>query len=76
MNRFDRARSILNDGVRMKAFPAAVIEVGTAETILWHEAFGHSTYDTDTPTTDSETIFDLARRAQCSPFRPRRLMAR
>ena len=60
MNRFDRARSILNDGVRMKAFPAAVIEVGTAETVLWHEAFGHCTYDTDTPATDSETIFDLA----------------
>jgi len=60
MNRFDRARSILNDGVRMKAFPAAVIEVGTADTVLWHEAFGHCTYDTDTPATDSETIFDLA----------------
>jgi CubicO group peptidase (beta-lactamase class C family) len=57
---FAAARAVLQQAVADRAFPAAVIEVGTATQPLWREAFGTLTYDADARPTRDDTIFDLA----------------
>jgi CubicO group peptidase (beta-lactamase class C family) len=57
---FDRARAILRDGLEMRAFPAAAVDVGRSDASLWSEAFGRLTYDADARPAGAETIFDLA----------------
>jgi CubicO group peptidase (beta-lactamase class C family) len=57
---FDRARDVLRAAVADRAFPAAVIEVGTAGDVLWCEAFGRLSYEPDAPPARDDTIFDLA----------------
>ena len=57
---FDRARAVLRAALDAGAFPAAAVEVGTADTVLWREAFGRLTFDPDAPATRQDTIFDLA----------------
>lgn len=56
----DRARAVLKEGVASRAFPAAAVEVGTAQALLWREAFGALFYDPAAPLTTPDTIFDLA----------------
>jgi CubicO group peptidase (beta-lactamase class C family) len=46
--------------IERHVFPAAVIEVGSVEDVVWREAFGRLTYADDAPETTIETIFDLA----------------
>jgi CubicO group peptidase (beta-lactamase class C family) len=58
--RFDAARQVLERGIVERAFPAAVIEVGTAGEPLWRHALGTLTYDADAPIATDDTIFDLA----------------
>jgi CubicO group peptidase (beta-lactamase class C family) len=58
--KFDPARALLTGGVASRAFPAAAIEVGTDREVLWREAFGSLYYDSSTPATTPDTIFDLA----------------
>jgi CubicO group peptidase (beta-lactamase class C family) len=60
MTSFDAARTIIAGGVLDHAYPAAAIEVGRRDTVLWRDAFGTLTYDTGAPATDTSTIFDLA----------------
>ncbi|HEY7445665.1 MAG TPA: serine hydrolase domain-containing protein [Vicinamibacterales bacterium] len=57
---FDPARALLKEGVASRAFPAAAVEVGTDREVLWQEAFGSLYYDSSTPATTPDTIFDLA----------------
>jgi len=57
---FAAARQLLERAVADKAFPAAVVEVGTAHQPLWHEAFGHLTFDSNSAATRDDTVFDLA----------------
>ena len=57
---FDRARAIVSAAIAARAFPAATVEVGTADGVLWREAFGRLTYAGDAPATRDDTIFDLA----------------
>ena len=57
---FDRARAVLRAALDAGAFPAAAVEVGTADTVLWREAFGRLTFASDAPATREDTIFDLA----------------
>lgn len=57
---FPAAVTLLRDGVTARAFPAASIEVGTREEVLWRESFGALTYDEHAPPADPDTIFDLA----------------
>jgi len=57
---FDRARAVLRAALDAGAFPAAAVEVGTADTVLWREAFGRLTFDPRAPATREDTIFDLA----------------
>jgi CubicO group peptidase (beta-lactamase class C family) len=57
---FSAARNLIRSGVASRAFPAAVVQVGSSSDVLWHEAFGALTYDPDAPITELATLFDLA----------------
>jgi len=57
---FAAVRQLLERAVADKAFPAAVVEVGTAHQPLWHQAFGHLSFATDAAATRDDTVFDLA----------------
>jgi CubicO group peptidase (beta-lactamase class C family) len=57
---FAAAREILQQAIADRAFPAAVIEVGNSHQLLWREAFGRLTFDTESPPTRDDTVFDLA----------------
>jgi CubicO group peptidase (beta-lactamase class C family) len=57
---FVRARQVLADASAARRFPAAVIEVGDADRVLWREAVGRLTYDDDAPAAHDDTVFDLA----------------
>lgn len=52
--------SIIERGIATRAFPAAAIEVGRADDVLWRQAFGTLTYATDAPQAGDATVFDLA----------------
>jgi CubicO group peptidase (beta-lactamase class C family) len=56
----DAARAVVTRAIDEHAFPAAVVDVGTAAKPLWREAFGRLTFDSDAPSTREDTIFDLA----------------
>jgi CubicO group peptidase (beta-lactamase class C family) len=58
--RFTDARDLLQRAVTERAFPAAVVEVGRSNDVLWREAFGRLSFDADAPPTRDDTIFDLA----------------
>jgi CubicO group peptidase (beta-lactamase class C family) len=57
---FGRAAAIIQQGHLDRAYPAAVIEVGAQQGVLWRQAFGHLTYDPDSSTATPATMFDLA----------------
>src|SRR5262245_422778 len=57
---FDAARQILRDAIAQQTFPAAVVEVGSAQGPVWREAFGHLTYDPEAAPCTEGTPFDLA----------------
>ena len=57
---FAAARQVLERAIAERAFPAAVIEVGTARQFLWREAFGHLSFAPDSAPTREDTWFDLA----------------
>jgi CubicO group peptidase (beta-lactamase class C family) len=46
--------------IASRAFPAAAIEVGHRDRVLWNAAFGRLTYAADAAATTPDTIFDLA----------------
>ena len=60
MTDFTRAADVVQRGVVGRAFPAAVVEVGSSDGRLWHQAFGTLDYDAESPPTQTGTIFDLA----------------
>jgi CubicO group peptidase (beta-lactamase class C family) len=55
-----RLRALLQDAVDRRIAPGAVAEVGSAEGVLWREAFGSLTGDAGAVAVDDSTIFDLA----------------
>jgi CubicO group peptidase (beta-lactamase class C family) len=57
---FTGARTILIDAVAARAFPAAMIEVGTSARPLWRHPFGTLTYEIASPPVRDDTVFDLA----------------
>ena len=57
---FARAADVVQRGVAGGAFPAAVVEVGSSDARVWHQAFGTLDYDAESPATQTNTIFDLA----------------
>jgi len=58
--RFDATRQVLERAIAERAFPAAVIEVGTSGELLWRRAFGTLTFDAAAAAATDDTIFDLA----------------
>lgn len=60
MNNWASVSEIVQQAVRQRAFPAAVVEVGDATRPLWRAPFGRLTYDADAPPAGEDTIFDLA----------------
>jgi CubicO group peptidase (beta-lactamase class C family) len=57
---FTHARQVLERAIGERAFPSAVVEVGTGTQPLWQEAFGTLTYEADAAPAALETIYDLA----------------
>jgi CubicO group peptidase (beta-lactamase class C family) len=57
---FNRVREVLLDSHTARRFPAAVVEVGDSERVLWREAVGRLTYEDDAPAARDDTVFDLA----------------
>jgi CubicO group peptidase (beta-lactamase class C family) len=57
---FTRAAAIVQQGCAVRAYPAAVVEVGRSGALLWRQAFGRLAYEADSPRTSEDTIFDLA----------------
>jgi CubicO group peptidase (beta-lactamase class C family) len=57
---FTRAAEVVQRGVDERAFPAAVVEVGSAGGVLWSQAFGRLDADDEPAPTQQSTIFDLA----------------
>ena len=51
---------ILRDAIAEHAFPAAAIELGRADGLLWRDVIGTLTYDEDSAAATPDTIFDLA----------------
>jgi CubicO group peptidase (beta-lactamase class C family) len=56
----DAARAVLHRAIAQRVFPAAVVEAGASEGVLWRESFGRLTFEEGAPSTSVETIFDLA----------------
>ena len=57
---FGAARRLLQHAVEDRAFPAAVVEVGTPHHPLWREAFGRLSFEPTAAATREDTYFDLA----------------
>jgi CubicO group peptidase (beta-lactamase class C family) len=57
---FAGARQILERAAADRAFPAAVVEVGSITRPLWREAFGHLSFTPDAAPAAEDTVFDLA----------------
>lgn len=57
---FDLIDQTVNSAISDSVFPGAVILVGTSDDILYHQAYGHYTYDKNSREVDKETMFDLA----------------
>lgn len=51
---------MLREALAVRAFPAAVCEVGHVSGPVWTEAFGNLAYAPDSPETTADTPFDLA----------------
>ena len=57
---FRRAFSVLQDAIAEHAFPAASIAVTHKERLVALKAFGRFTYDPDSASVQTESVFDLA----------------
>ena len=60
MSPFRRAAGILREAAAARAFPAASVEVGSREAVLWRDAFGTLSYADGSDPATTDTIFDLA----------------
>ncbi len=56
----DAARRVLADAIDRRVFPAAAVEVGNGQGVLWREPIGTLTFDDGAPPVDDRTPFDLA----------------
>ncbi len=51
----------VSDGIRAGAFPGAVVVVGTGDSVLLAQGYGHFTWSAETPVPDADsTLYDLA----------------
>jgi serine-type D-Ala-D-Ala carboxypeptidase len=56
---FLSAHAVLAAAIVEHAFPAAVLEVGNRQEVLWREAHGRPSQDPEAPETREDTVFDL-----------------
>jgi serine-type D-Ala-D-Ala carboxypeptidase len=59
-DRAEPVRTLLLAAVAERAFPAAVVEVGTRQGVIWHEAFGTLDGSLEGEAARIDTVFDLA----------------
>jgi CubicO group peptidase (beta-lactamase class C family) len=57
---FASVEALVRSGFDAGAFPAATLEVGRADGVIWQHAYGTLTRAPDAPITTTDTIFDLA----------------
>jgi CubicO group peptidase (beta-lactamase class C family) len=57
---FASVRQLVADASAARAFPAAAIEVGRHDGVVWHWTHGRLTYADDSAPVTTETLFDLA----------------
>jgi CubicO group peptidase (beta-lactamase class C family) len=57
---FAEAARVMDHALHGRAFPAAAVEVGRRDGVLWNAAFGRLTYAPDAPVVTPDTLFDLA----------------
>ena len=50
----------MNSAIKDSVFPGAVLSFGNEEGVLFHEAFGHFTYDSGSAPVSTGSLFDLA----------------
>ncbi|MCQ2281031.1 MAG: serine hydrolase [Bacteroidales bacterium] len=55
-----RIDSIVNDGIAKKAYPGCQVLAMKDGKLLFRKAYGHQTYDEDSPEVTMNTIYDLA----------------
>ena len=60
MSGFAVAQGVLRNAIRDGAFPAAVVEVGHHDVVLWRESFGHLSHKAGAIPATRNTVFDLA----------------
>jgi CubicO group peptidase (beta-lactamase class C family) len=60
MTDFPEAHRLLREAVEAHVFPAACVEVGRRDGVVWRAPFGAMTFDPYAPPATPETIFDLA----------------
>lgn len=59
-NKFKNVDKVVEEGIKEKAFPGAVVLVEQNGKILLNKAYGNYTYEKDSQPMDKNTIFDLA----------------
>jgi CubicO group peptidase (beta-lactamase class C family) len=57
---FRTVERVLHEAAADHLFPCAVVEVGDRSRVLWREACGRLTFDTNAPHASDDTFFDLA----------------
>jgi CubicO group peptidase (beta-lactamase class C family) len=57
---FSSVERLVADAAAARAFPAAAIEVGRHDSVLWQWTYGRLTYADDSPPVTVDTLFDLA----------------
>ncbi len=57
---FSSIDKLIEDGIRDRAFPSAVVIIGNSKQILYQNAYGRLTYDESSKLTTLRTIYDLA----------------
>jgi beta-N-acetylhexosaminidase len=57
---FSGVDSLVNNSIKEKLFPSAAIAVGDESGIIYKKAYGHFTYDENSPLTETSSMYDLA----------------
>jgi CubicO group peptidase (beta-lactamase class C family) len=60
MSTFDAARQVVLDAIAARVFPAATVEAGSSDELLWRDVFGMRTFRKDASPARLDTPFDLA----------------
>ena len=57
---FSAVKRLVSDAAAARAFPAAAIEVGRGDSVLWQWTHGRLAYSDDSAPVTVDTMFDLA----------------